>query len=217
MFRFQDAEQFRLDAGRHAIDFIEEERPFMGHFKETGLAFFTGAGKGAADVAEEFAFEEVRREGRAVDGHEGAVAAVAGVVNALGEEFFPRAAFPLNQDGGVVFGHDGCPLDDFFHIAVDGLDVLEVMDGGHAGLGQFIADVFFQSLQLGHVAEGHDVVRAAVHEEVVGVGDEGVRRPADDRFMEGRLGPFDPVGEDVADVPRRHRYAEEVGRSFIDV
>ena len=115
----------------------------MGHFKETGLAFFTGAGKGAADVAEEFAFEEVRREGRAVDGHEGAVAAVAGVVNALGEEFFPRAAFPLNQDGGVVFRPwIGCPLDDFFIFAVDGLDVLEVMDGGHAGLGQFIADVF---------------------------------------------------------------------------
>ena len=72
----------------------------MGHFKETGLAFFTGAGKGAADVAEEFAFEEVCRQGGAVDGYEGAVAAVAGVVDALGEELFPRAAFRLESGWG---------------------------------------------------------------------------------------------------------------------
>ncbi len=206
-----------MDAGGHAVDFVEENRSLVGHFKEAGLAFFAGAREGAADVAEEFAFEEVCRQGGAVDSHEGAVAAVAGVVDALSEEFFPRTAFALNQDGGVVLCHGGGPLNDFFHVAVDGLDVVEVMSGGHAGLGQLIADIFFQSLQLCDVAEGHDVVGAAVHEEEVGVGDEGIGRTADDRFVEGWFVPFDPVREDIADVFRRRRYAEEVGSPFVEM
>ena len=206
-----------MDAGGHAVDFVKENRSLVGHFKEAGLAFFAGPRKGAADVAEEFAFEEVRRQGGAVDGHEGAVAAVAGVVDALGEEFFPRAAFALNQDGGVVFGHGGGSLYDFFHVSVDGLDIFEVVNGRHAGLGQFVADIFFQPLQLRDVSEGHDVVGSAVHEEEVRVGDEGIGGTADDRFMEGWFGTFDPVGEDIADIFRRHRYAEEVGSLFVDM
>ena len=206
-----------MDAGGHAVDFIKENRSLVGHFKEAGLAFFAGACEGAADVAEEFAFEEVCRQGGAVDGYEGAVAVVAGVVDALGEELFPRAAFALNQDGGIVFCHGGGSLNDFFHVAVDGLDVVEVVAGGHAGLGQLIADIFFQSLQLCDVAEGHDVVGAAVHEEEVGVGDEGIGRTADDRFVEGRFVPFDPVREDIADIFRRRRHAQEVGSPFVEM
>ena len=206
-----------MDAGGHAVDFVKENRSLVGHFKETGLAFFAGAREGAADVAEEFAFEEVRRQGGAVDGYEGPVAAVAGIVDALGEEFFPRAAFALNQDGGVVFGHNGGSLNDFFHVVINGLDVVEVMSGRHAGFGQLIADIFFQSLQLCDVAEGHDVVGAAVHEKEVGVGDEGIGRTADDRFVEGRFVPFDPVGEDIADIFCRRRYAQKVGSPFVEM
>ena len=119
--------------------------------------------------------------------------------------------------GGVVFGHNGGSLNDFFHVVINGLDVVEVMSGRHAGFGQLIADIFFQSLQLCDVAEGHDVVGAAVHEKEVGVGDEGVWRTADDRFVEGRFVPFDPVGEDIADIFRRRRYAQKVGSPFVEM
>ncbi len=76
LLRFQDAQELRLDARRHAVDFIEEYRPVVGHFKEAGLAFFAGARKGPANIAEELAFQEVCRQGGAVDGHERRVPAL---------------------------------------------------------------------------------------------------------------------------------------------
>ena len=51
--------------------------------------------------------------------------AVAGIVDALGKEFLPRAALALDEDGRAVPGHDFGLADDVLHAFVDGLDVLE--------------------------------------------------------------------------------------------
>ena len=61
-----DAEKFALGGGGKRSDFIEDDSAVAAQFQATELALFR-AGKSAAFVAEEFAFDEFLREAGAID------------------------------------------------------------------------------------------------------------------------------------------------------
>lgn len=86
-----------------------------------------------------------------------------------------------------------------------------------ARLGQFVADIFFQSLQFRHVADSHDILCRTVRKEIIGIGDERIRRPVEDRFLERWLFPFFPIGEYIPHVLRRLRDAQKGRGPFIDM
>ena len=65
-----------------------------------------GSGEGAALVAEEFALQQSRRNGGAVHGDEGVVAACAALVNGASDKLFAGASLPLDKHCGVGRGHD---------------------------------------------------------------------------------------------------------------
>ena len=56
----EDAQKLGLKLGRDVGDLVEEERAFVGQF-ETAEFAGDGAGKGAALIAEQFAFEQAGR------------------------------------------------------------------------------------------------------------------------------------------------------------
>ena len=69
----QGAQQFGLQVERHFADLIQKQRAFMGQFQAAYLAG-NGAGECAFLVAEEFAFNQPRGDGRAVELDKGALA-----------------------------------------------------------------------------------------------------------------------------------------------
>ena len=83
------------------------------------------------------------------------------------------------------------------------------MAGREACAGEFVTDIFFQALQLGHVAQGEDVLFFLIHEEDVRIGYQGIGRPLDDFFFERWLAPLLPVRENIAYVPRIGRQGQK--------
>ena len=79
-------------------------------------------------VAEELGFQELRREGRAVDLHEGAIASWRGGVDRPGHEIFADAAFPADQ-------HDRVGVSDLRNDLLDGAHGRAMVEEGHV-LGQ---------------------------------------------------------------------------------
>ncbi len=71
----QGAEELGLSVERQFADLVEEERAAM-RFGELAGLVGGGAGEGALLVAEEGGFDEVGRDGAAVDGDEGLAGAV---------------------------------------------------------------------------------------------------------------------------------------------
>ena len=65
-------------------------------------------------MAEQFAFQQLGGQGRAVDGHEFVFRPAGKRVDGLGHQLLPRAALPFNQDS--------CPAGS--HLADDGKDML---------------------------------------------------------------------------------------------
>ena len=63
---FQNAQQLGLALQRHLADFVEEQRAQVGLLEEADVVA-VGAGERAGFVAEELAFHQVGRNGRAVD------------------------------------------------------------------------------------------------------------------------------------------------------
>src|SRR5206468_12025076 len=60
------SQEFHLSAGIDFADLIEKNRAAAGLFEATDTAFM-GAGEGAAFMPEQFAFEQRRRQRRAMD------------------------------------------------------------------------------------------------------------------------------------------------------
>ena len=87
----QHAQQPRLRFQRHVADFVEEQRAAFG-LLEAADAAIGGAGKGAALMAEQFAFDKFLGDRRHVDGDEGAVAALAVIVQRARDQLLAGAA-----------------------------------------------------------------------------------------------------------------------------
>src|ERR1700745_1475465 len=93
----QNTQQFRLQFERNVAYFIEEQSALVCNLEAARLAH-DGAGKGTLLMTEQFAFQKIQRNGRAIEFYESAPDALTGVVNGMRAELFSRAAFSL--DGG---------------------------------------------------------------------------------------------------------------------
>ncbi|RMU45974.1 hypothetical protein ALP29_05253 [Pseudomonas syringae pv. avii] len=92
----QYAQQFHLLGQGHAFDFIQEQGAAVGIFQFAD-AFAVGAGEGAAFMSEEFGFEQLLGDCRAIEGHERLLCAWAEVVQAAGDQLLAAAGFTANQ------------------------------------------------------------------------------------------------------------------------
>ena len=114
----QNAQQLGLKRQGNFGDFVEEQRAAVGQL-EAALALHRRAGEGAFFVAEEFALEEVFRHGGAVDLDIGLVLAQAFFVQRAGDDFLARAAFALDQHGGIGRGDLQDPFLHSIHLRAD--------------------------------------------------------------------------------------------------
>src|SRR4029077_15770555 len=94
----QDAQQLRLQRRRNVAYFVQKQRAFVGHFKAPDL-LRDGSGKGTLLMTEQFAFQKIERNGRAVEFYESRSATPTGIVNSMCDELFSCTGFPLDQDG----------------------------------------------------------------------------------------------------------------------
>ncbi len=87
--------------GTHALHLVQKQRALVGDLKQAQAAALFGAGEGPLLIAEELALQQVFREGRHVDGHEGPVPPPGGPVDRVGEQLLAGAGLADQQDGGA--------------------------------------------------------------------------------------------------------------------
>ena len=80
---------------------IEEDRAAIGGFDAAGLVG-ERAGEGAAHVTEQLGLDEIRGDGAAVDGDEGAAAAAAVVMDGARDEFLAGARLAEDEHRGIA-------------------------------------------------------------------------------------------------------------------
>ena len=100
----QHAQQLDLQLGRGGVDFVEKDRAGVGRLEAAG-AIVDRAGERAAHVAEQFAFQQAFAQRAAVDAHERAAAARAGLMDRLGDQFLAGAGLAQQQHRGIRARH----------------------------------------------------------------------------------------------------------------
>ena len=98
----QNPQELCLQGKTHGIQLIQQEGAAVCQLEETGPLLC--AGIGALLRAEQHGFQQVFRDGRAVDCDEGPEGPGAGVVDALGEQLLACARLPVEHDGRIGFG-----------------------------------------------------------------------------------------------------------------
>ena len=101
----QHAQQLDLQRQRHVADFIKEERAAVSGLNQP-CVLTSGAGEGAANVAEELGFEQGLGDGTAVDGDEGCGGARAGAVDCARQQFLAGAAVAADEHARVRRGDE---------------------------------------------------------------------------------------------------------------
>ena len=130
-------------------------------------------------MAEQLAFEEVFRDGGAVDGHEGLLVATAVVVDGAGDDLLAGAAFPRDEHGGVGVGDLPDELEHGLHgigAADDAEVVVLLLELGREGDG------------LAHVAGGLEGIGHELLETRDVEGLQQVVERAQLHGLDGRLG-----------------------------
>ena len=115
----QHAQQLGLKSRRGFADFIQKNRAAVSLLKQPDMILI-GAGKCAALVAKQHAFQQLLGQRRAVFANKRALGAVAGVVQRARQQLFAHAGFALNQHGDVVHRHLGQQGADAVQRAVGG-------------------------------------------------------------------------------------------------
>src|SRR5207302_3866183 len=105
----QNAEELALRCRRERGDFIENDAAVAAELEAAELAL-DRAGKGAAFVAEEFAFDELRRKTGTIDFQERRVTSRTEFMNQPGEMVLTGAAFTGDQKSG---GRDPASIGQF--------------------------------------------------------------------------------------------------------
>src|SRR6516225_7148298 len=101
----QDPQQLGLQRQRHISDFVQEQSPTVSHFKAADF-LRKGPSKRAFFVAEEFAFQQVKGNRRAIELYERSSAALAGVMDGPGDQLLARTRLSKNQDRGISWRND---------------------------------------------------------------------------------------------------------------
>src|SRR5439155_22884613 len=97
----QDMEELGLERGLHLGDLVEENRPRVG-LLELADARRRGAGEGALFVTEQLALQEFRRQRRAVDLDERAIAARRSLMDRTRDQLFADAALAADEHRDVA-------------------------------------------------------------------------------------------------------------------
>ena len=97
----QHAQELRLRGGRHLGDFVEKQHAARRQLNLTGLGLLR-AGEGAALESEQLRFEQLLRQGRAVDRDERTAAPRRAAVDEPGHDFLagPRLALQAGRRFG---------------------------------------------------------------------------------------------------------------------
>jgi len=113
-FFLNHPEQFHLHVERHLADFVQEQSSSVGGLED---AYFgaVGAGEGAFFMAEQFAFQNGRRQGAATHRHKGLGLSGTAVVNQVGDQFLARPAFAVDHYGRFGVGQPFCQGDAFLN------------------------------------------------------------------------------------------------------
>jgi hypothetical protein len=117
----EHAQELHLEVGRHLRELVEEERSAVGLLEEP-LLVAHGAGERALDVSEDLRLEQGLGQGAAVDGEEGAVRALARVVQGFRDELLAGARLAPDEDRRVGRRHPGDQLEDVAHLRRAGDD-----------------------------------------------------------------------------------------------
>ena len=123
------AQQLGLDGERQLADLIEKNGAAVRqlHFADLARA---GARVGPALVAEEFVLHQPLRNCGAIQSHKWLFAPRRKMMNSAGKEFFARAAFAQQQDGGIGCGHALDLVAGFLHGSVFAEDAREAIARG---------------------------------------------------------------------------------------
>ncbi|MDT4824412.1 hypothetical protein FQZ97_576590 [compost metagenome] len=100
----QHAQQLDLHRQRHVADLVEEQGAAVGQL-EAPCPAGDGTGEGTLLVAEEFALQQLRRDGAAVDRYERRFAALGMVMQVARHHFLAGAGLAEDQHAGVGVGH----------------------------------------------------------------------------------------------------------------
>jgi len=153
--RLQHAEQLPLRLHAEVGDLVEKEGSLVGDLEEPLLGG-DGAGEGALDVAEQLAFQERGRQGRAIAGQQGVILAAAEPVDRADDHLLARPALAGYQHGPVGGADAFDQGEDAFHGSAFADDALEpamhlqlaAEAGVFADQGGPLADLLQDQLQL---------------------------------------------------------------------
>src|SRR6266852_6586913 len=88
----QDTQQFGLQAWWNIAHLVQEQRPFVGQYETANLLRY-GSGERASLVAKKLAFQQIERNGRAIQFNEWASAPRA--------QLLAGPCFPQDKNGGI--------------------------------------------------------------------------------------------------------------------
>ena len=94
----QHAQQLDLRIERHFADFVEEDRAHVGGDELADMTV-ERAGEGAAFMTEQLRFDQVGRDGAAIDGHHRLLVARGSGMDSARDDILADAAFALDQHG----------------------------------------------------------------------------------------------------------------------
>src|SRR5579862_531897 len=132
----EHAQDLGLGARWHLADLVQEERALIGQFKLAQL-LRVGVGERTAFVPEQFAFQEIFGNRRAVERDEGPLGARAVVVNRLGNQLFARAALAGDQNRRLQWRDHRYGAQRRLHLGGTADDVFEAESGADFGTQSF--------------------------------------------------------------------------------
>ena len=100
----QHPQQLYLHRQRHVAYLVKKQGSTLSQLETPGPAG-NGAGEGALLVSEQFAFQQLGRNGSAVDRHERRVLTARMVMQVTGDHFLARPRFTQNQYRGLGVSH----------------------------------------------------------------------------------------------------------------
>ena len=186
----QHAQQLGLERGGDLADLVEEYRAAFGLF-EASLALRHRAGECAFLMAEQFAFQQRLRQGRAVEFDEAAARTRRVVMDGVGDQFLAGTGLAAYQHGGVPLRHQPHLFEDAAHGLGMADDIVEAVLPAH-GAAQHIAlfhdfflflrDFLRQAHALADQVADH-FQEMLVFAELLGDAGGGLRREYADHFL----------------------------------
>ena len=111
---FEEPQQLRLHRLGQLADLVQEERAAVGHLEQPD-AMLVGPGERPLAMAEQLAFDQVLRQGAAIDRHQRHFRPQALIVQRPGDQFLARARLAHDQHGRIGGGHLGDQAADELH------------------------------------------------------------------------------------------------------